>query len=102
MLQLITEAQFEEKVLKADKPVLVDFFAEWCGPCTRVTPIIEDLERELSGKAYVYKMDVDECASIVKELRILSVPTFVVFKNGEVHNAAHGVQPKDYLKSMFN
>ena len=101
MTQVITEAEFERKVLKADKPVLIDFFADWCGPCDRIAPIIDDLCRDLRDVAYVFKMDVDECQEIVKELRIMSIPTIVAFKDGQVSDFAHGIQPKEYLRNMI-
>lgn len=101
MAQVISESEFSAKVLKADKPVLVDFFATWCGPCKALAPVIDDLAEEVGDRAYVYKIDVDEAPGIVKELRIMSVPSIYAFKDGQVQDFAVGVQPKEHLLGML-
>ena len=101
MAQIITEEQFEEMVLKADKPVLVDFYADWCGPCAAMAPVIDELAQDVADTAYDYKMNVDGCTRITSALRIMSIPTFVVFKEGEAVDLAMGTQPVDLLKGML-
>lgn len=101
MAQIITEEQFEEMVLKADKPVLVDFYADWCGPCAAMAPVIDELAQDVADTAYVYKMNVDGCTRITSALGIMSIPTFVVFKEGEAVDLAMGTQPVDFLKGML-
>lgn len=101
MVQSVTSAEFKEKVLEADKPVLVDFFATWCGPCKSMAPIIEEVAAEMEGKAYVYQMDIDENMDAARALAIMSVPTFVVFKDGQVAERTMGAQPKESILAMF-
>ena len=80
----ITDASFEETVLKSDKPVMVDFWAAWCGPCRMVGPIIEDLSNEYQGKAVVGKVDVDAHQEFAAKYGVRNIPTVLVFKDGEV------------------
>ncbi len=101
MAEEVTVQNFEEKVLKADKPVLVDFFATWCGPCKMMSPVVEELVGELAGKADVYKVDIDENPDLVSKYGIMGVPTFMTFENGEVKNKAVGAQPKQQLIDML-
>ncbi|MBF00184.1 MULTISPECIES: thioredoxin [Flavobacterium] len=94
MAQAITDATFEDVVLKSDKPVLVDFWAAWCGPCRMVGPIIEEISKEYDGKAVVGKVDVDANQEFAAKYGIRNIPTVLVFQNGEVVGRQVGVAPK--------
>ena len=89
-----TDATFDEVVLKSDKPVVVDFWAAWCGPCRMVGPIIEELSHEYEGKAVVGKVDVDVHQQYAAKYGVRNIPTVLVFKNGEIVNRQVGVSPK--------
>lgn len=83
MAQIIAEKEFEEKVLKADKPVLVDFFAQWCGPCKMMAPVVDEVAKEHADQLDVYKIDTDECETVCGTYQIMSIPNLILFKNGE-------------------
>lgn len=102
MTQQISAAEFESKVLGANEPVLVDFFATWCGPCRMMAPTIDEVSQEMAGKASVYKLDIDEAPQIAQKLGIMSVPTFMVFKDGKVASQTIGAQPKENILALFN
>ena len=91
----ITDATFEETVLKSDKPVLVDFWAAWCGPCRMVGPIIEQISEEYGDKAVVGKVDVDANQEFAAKYGVRNIPTVLVFQNGEVVGRQVGVAPKN-------
>jgi thioredoxin 1 len=98
MTQHFTDASFESEVLKSEKVVLVDFFAEWCGPCKMMAPTIDELATELDGQAVVGKMDVDENPETAQKYGVFSIPTILVFRRGEpVGNPLVGVRTKDVL-----
>lgn len=97
----ITDKDFMEQVIQSDKPVLVDFWAEWCGPCKMLTPIIDELSEKYDGKAKVAKVDVDTNQQIAMQFGIRSIPTIMVFDKGQVVDTIIGVRPKaDYEASL--
>ncbi len=98
---IISESNFEEEVLKADKPVLVDFWATWCGPCRMLAPTIAKIAEEQEGKVKVCKLDVDECPTLAAKFGISSIPTLMVFENGQVKASSVGVQSKSQIERMF-
>ena len=93
----ITDANFQEVVLNSDKPVLVDFWATWCGPCRTISPMIDELATELEGKAVVGKVNVDDNSEIPQNYGIRNIPTLLVFKNGELVDKMVGVVPKGQM-----
>lgn len=97
-----TDANFDKEVLKADKPVLVDFWAVWCGPCQMQGPIVEDVAKTMGGKAKVGKLNVDENPTISQKYGIMSIPTLMIFKNGTVVKQFIGVQSKETILGELN
>lgn len=96
----ITKDNFEEEVLKSKRPVLLDFWAVWCGPCKMISPVIEEIAAE-NDQIKVGKVNVDEEAELTRQYRVMSIPTLLVFKNGELAKQAIGVTPKaDILKMI--
>ncbi|MBR4198350.1 MAG: thioredoxin [Bacteroidales bacterium] len=102
MAEHITDANFEEVVLKSTMPVLVDFGATWCGPCKALAPVVEQIAEEYAGKAVVAKADVDECPEASAQFRIRNVPTVLFFKNGEVVDKSVGAVPKGTLTEKLD
>jgi len=101
MAQAVTESTFEHEVLQADKPVLVDFWAEWCGPCHAVAPILDRIVEERHGELKLVKVNIDEEPEIAERYGIASIPTMVLFKDGEPAAAAIGAQPKTALETQL-
>ncbi len=97
----ITDANFEQ-VIASDKPVLVDFWAEWCGPCKMIGPIVEELAGDFEGKAVVGKLDVQENSQIPAKFGVRNIPTLLVFKNGQLVDKQVGVVPKNVLAQKLN
>lgn len=97
----ITKDNFEKEVLKSDKPILLDFWASWCGPCRMVGPIVEQIAEETSNTARVGKINVDEEQELAQAFQVMSIPTLVVMKDGKVVKSTVGVQSKQALLSML-
>ena len=98
----VTDSNFEEQILKADKPALVDFWAEWCGPCRMITPIVNELAEELDGKAIISKVNVDDNPEICSKYGIRNIPTILFFKDGEVVDKQVGATQKNVLLDKIN
>jgi len=92
-IQEVTDSEFETTVLKSDKPVLVDFWATWCGPCRMIAPIVEQIRSELGDKVTVVKMDIDENPTVPMQLGIMSIPTVIIFKDGKPAERTVGYRP---------
>lgn len=101
MTKVFTDQNFEQEVLRTDKPVLVDFWAPWCGPCQIMGPIIEELAQEMEGKATVGKLNVDENPITAQKYGVMSIPTLIIFKGGVVVDQVVGVQPKEILREKL-
>ena len=93
----VDESNFQAEVLSSPVPVLVDFWAEWCGPCRMVLPIVEDIAVEMAGKAKVCKVNVDEAPGLAAQFNVMSIPTLLIFKNGEAVDQMLGALPKTKL-----
>lgn len=93
----ITSENFEKEVLNSDIPVLVDFYATWCGPCKMMSPIVEEIAKKMEGKVKVLKIDTDEEQQLAIKYGIMSIPTFIIFKNGKIEKTLIGMQDKTEL-----
>lgn len=101
MAQQVTDADFQAEVLEADKPVIVDFWAEWCGPCRMVGPVVDQLGEEYADKVKVVKLDVENNGDTAMKYGITSIPAIYVFKDGEVVQKSIGAKPKAALEKEF-
>ncbi len=97
----VDQKNFQNDVLKSDKPVLIDFWASWCGPCRMVAPVLDELADELDGKVKIAKVNVDENQDLAMQFRVSSIPAFILFKNGEVVERAAGAMPKAMFKNLL-
>ncbi len=97
---VVTNENFEEEVLRAEKPVLVDFWATWCGPCRILAPVVDEIAAS-NDAVKVCKVDVDEQQALAERFGVMSIPTLIVFKNGEAVNKSVGVQPKAAIEAML-
>jgi thioredoxin 1 len=95
------QASFDGDVLKSDKPVLVDFWAEWCGPCRTLGPVLDEVASEVGDKAVIYKVNVDENGELAQKYGIRGIPTMIFFKNGEAAKTLVGLQPKEEIKKTL-
>lgn len=98
---IFTDQNFDQEVLKSERPVLVDFWAPWCGPCQAMGPVIEELAKEVEGKAKVGKINVDENSKTAEENGIMSIPALKIFKGGKVVQEFVGMQAKEVLKNAL-
>ena len=101
-VETITEENFEEKVLNSDKSVLLDFYADWCGPCKMMAPVIEQISEEIGNIAKVGKINTDENIGLAEKYEIMSIPTIMIIKNGQVVKRFLGVTPKDEIIKYIN
>ena len=97
----ITKNNFEQEVLRSDKPVLIDFWAPWCGPCRMLSPVISEIAEEYGDKIKVCKVNVDDEGKLAASFNVMSIPTLVVVKDGKVTNSAVGVRPKAQIVEMI-
>ncbi len=100
-VEAVSTANFEEKVLKSDKTILVDFWAEWCGPCRSLAPILDEVASEMGDKAQVVKVNVDENGELAQQFGIRGIPTMIFFSKGEAAKTLVGIQPKEEIKKAL-
>ncbi|MCI5970312.1 MAG: thioredoxin [Oscillospiraceae bacterium] len=98
---MVDSKNFEDVVINSTKPVLVDFYADWCGPCQMLAPVIDEIAEELEGEAVVCKLNVDEARDLAMEFRVATIPTLMVFKNGEAVETVIGARPKDEIIALL-
>lgn len=101
ILHISNQSEFETEVIRADGPVLVDFWASWCGPCKMLAPILDQLDAQYGDQVTIAKVDVDECRKLAMEYQVMSVPTLLLVKNGSVIDQTVGVQPLTSLVKMI-
>lgn len=97
----VTDSTFEDVVVNSDTPVLVDFWAEWCGPCKMIAPVLDEIAKDLDGKLVIGKLDIDENQDTAMAFGVMSIPTLLLFKNGEPVERIVGYQPKPQLMSRL-
>ena len=102
MVEKVTDATFDQDVLKASGPVVVDFWAEWCGPCRMIAPALEEISKSLNGKVKIVKLNVDENPGTASKFGIMSIPTLMLFKNGEIASRQVGAVPKQKLHQWIS
>ncbi|MBR4079508.1 MAG: thioredoxin [Christensenellaceae bacterium] len=97
----ITSENFEKEVLQSDIPIMLDFWAEWCGPCRMIAPILSEIAEEWAGKVKIGKINVDEQPLLAAKFNVMSIPTVILFKNGEPVNGFVGYRPKEAIEEML-
>ena len=97
-----TDSNFDELVLRSDKPVIVDFWAEWCGPCKAIAPVVEELAKEYTGKVEFAKVNIDNAPILASNYGVMSIPTLIVFKDGKPASQVIGFKSKEDLKKLLN
>lgn len=102
MATVITDENFEEEVLKSDVPVMVDFFADWCGPCQALMPVVDELSKEYDGKVKIVKVNVDESQATAQKYGVMSIPTLIFVKGGEEVDRLQGALPKNVLEEKLD
>jgi thioredoxin 1 len=98
----VSEATWSDQVLNSDKPVLVDFWAEWCPPCKIIAPVLDEIAIELGEKAKIVKVNVDENPNVARQFNVLGIPTLLLFKDGQAVDSISGAQPKSVITKMIN
>lgn len=98
----VSDLNFEQEVLQSNTPVLVDFWAPWCGPCKSIAPVLEDVAKEFSGKVKIVKMNVDEFSKTPASYNVMAIPSLILFKGGKVVDRVTGAIPRDQLVSFLN
>ena len=98
---VLTTKNFEEEITESRVPVLVDFWANWCGPCKMMAPVVEEISKEVNGKAKVCKVNIDDYPGLATKYQVMSIPTFLIFENGKVKNMTVGVQDKNDIISKI-
>ncbi len=99
---ILNDSNFEQEVVKSDIPVLVDFYADWCGPCRMIAPVVEEIAKEYDGKVKVCKLDVDEAGQTAAKYRVSSIPFIGFFKNGELADQLIGAVPKETISAKID
>ncbi len=102
MEKVLTTQEFKDLLEKSEKPVLVDFFATWCGPCKMLAPILDEIEEDMSESFKILKIDIDKCSDLAREYNVMSVPTVMIFEGGEQKCRAVGFMPKDKVLDMIS
>jgi len=101
MAQELNSKNFKKEVLESKEPVMVDFYAGWCGPCKAMAPIVEDLAKEMKDKIKIFKVSIETEEDLASEYGVMSIPTFIFFKNGKITEQASGMMPKNKLAEMI-